>query len=128
MTELTIQRGEGWLEIQWPVRVESLANARAHWRGMQKKKLAIKQQIALCVLPHIGALASGRVARCVVTWTRLAPRKLDSDNLQGAFKYHRDSVADAVGVVDGNEAFWSWQYAQERGAYGARVRFEFGGQ
>lgn len=55
------------------------------------------------------------------------PRVLDDDNLSHAFKKHRDTVANSVGVDDGDESFWTWRYAQEKGSYGVRVRLDFGG-
>ena len=51
---------------------------------------------------------------CTVTLTRIAPRKLDCDNLRGALKAVRDGVADWLGVDDGSERI-TWKYAQERG-------------
>jgi hypothetical protein len=54
---------------------------------------------------------------------RVAPRRLDDDNLRGALKAIRDGVADWLGVDDGGDAV-SWHYAQERGAkrwYAVRV-------
>ncbi len=56
----------------------------------------------------------------VVTLTRVGPRPCDSDNLAGAMKAVRDSVAAFLGVDDG--ADWvEWRYRQERGEWGVRV-------
>ena len=50
----------------------------------------------------------------VITLTRIAPRKLDSDNLAGAMKAIRDGIADAIERDDGEENI-DWQYAQRNG-------------
>lgn len=59
-----------------------------------------------------------------ITLTRLAPRSLDTDNLQRALKAIRDGVADALGVDDG-DARLRWRYAQEQARdYGVRISVE----
>jgi hypothetical protein len=62
----------------------------------------------------------------VVTLIRVAPRKLDDDNLQSGFKALRDGIADRLGVKD-NDPRVKWKYDQVRGRakeYAARVRIE----
>ena len=49
-----------------------------------------------------------------VSMTRIAPRALDDDNLQTAFKSVRDGVADALGIDDRDPRV-AWRYAQEKG-------------
>lgn len=46
-----------------------------------------------------------------VRMTRLGGRKLDDDNLLGAFKAVRDGVADWFGVDDGDPV-WTWDTTQ----------------
>jgi len=58
-----------------------------------------------------------------VTLTPVAPRALDGDNLQSAFKAPRDEVARWLGVDDADPRV-VWRVAQERtkrGVYGVRV-------
>jgi hypothetical protein len=43
----------------------------------------------------------------------VAPRALDGDNLQSAFKAVRDGVADWLGVDDGHKNL-DWQYYQRK--------------
>lgn len=50
----------------------------------------------------------------VVTFTRIAPRALDDDNLAFAFKSWRDGVADGLNINDRDPRV-TWRYAQERG-------------
>jgi len=62
---------------------------------------------------------------CTVHLIRIG-RKLDSDNLQGAFKYIRDAIAEllvpglATGRADDDERI-TWEYAQEKGKVGVRI-------
>lgn len=63
---------------------------------------------------HLSAEWQAVVDRGItVTFTRLAPRPLDDDNLRDAFKSVRDGVADAFGVTDADKRF-TWRYAQEK--------------
>ena len=53
--------------------------------------------------------------------TRIAPCKLDSDNVQRALSAVRDGVADALGINDGSDRL-TWTYEQEKqNAYGVRI-------
>ena len=57
---------------------------------------------------------------CTVKLTRVSPRSLDSDNLQGAFKNVRDYVANnllpgkRIGRAD-SSPYLFWEYYQEKG-------------
>ena len=57
---------------------------------------------------------------CTIKLTRVAPRALDSDNLQGAFKNIRDYIANnllpgqPIGRAD-NSPYLMWEYGQEKG-------------
>lgn len=98
---------------EMPLRVVSEANRRDHWRVKAKRA---KDQRAY-TYAHLPAMLAGLPLPLVVTLTRVAPRKLDSDNLAGAFKAVRDGVADALGKDDGNAGI-EWRYAQQKGEYG----------
>lgn len=66
----------------------------------------------------------GKPEGLAITITRIAPRKLDSDNLAGSAKAVRDGIADWLGLDDGDERL-DWQYAQrkgESGEYGVEVQ------
>ena len=56
----------------------------------------------------------------IVTITRLGPRRLDDDNLQGAAKAVRDEIAAKIGTDDGS-ALYTWVYRQRTGKYGVDV-------
>lgn len=91
------------------VRTVSESNAHEHWRKRQVR--AKSQRLIACTV--CSSLLS-RELPAVVTLTRIAPRALDSDNLQGALKHVRDGVADSFGVKD-NDPRLTWEYGQERG-------------
>ena len=58
---------------------------------------------------------------CTIKLIRIAPRKYDSDNLVGGFKYVKDAIAEyihpnlAIGRAD-DDPNLHWEYAQEKGA------------
>lgn len=103
--------------IELPIRIESVANKREHWsvRGARTKA---HRFAAIAVPAH--------PLPCVVTLIRVAPRRLDDDNLQSGFKALRDGIADRLGVKD-NDPRVIWKYDQARGhakEYAARVRID----
>jgi hypothetical protein len=51
-----------------------------------------------------------------VMLTRVAPRKLDFDNLTSSLKAARDEVAKQLGFSDDNDARLQFDYSQEKGA------------
>lgn len=89
----------------------SVANLRLHWAGK-----------AMLAKAHRGAAraALGLVAPIppkpplTVILTRVAPRRLDGDNLQSALKATRDGIADWLGLDDGHAGI-DWQYEQTKG-------------
>lgn len=91
-----------------PLRIESEANRRDHWG--EKSRRVKSHRIAAIAIPKdkLPPLP------CVVTITRIAPKQLDSDNLQSGAKALRDGIADRLGVND-NDPRVTWIYAQERG-------------
>lgn len=95
----------------------STANLREHWSRRAKRaknqREAARGALA-CYARELRALAAlGGVIR--VELVRVSPRKLDSDNLQGALKAIRDGVADALGIDDGSPRY-RWGYAQRKGS------------
>lgn len=101
-----------------PVRTVSEANAHQHWRVRQRRAKLQRRQVWL----HLFPLLRGRGKPVRVRLTRLSPRKLDSDNLAGAFKHVRDEIAGILGFDDRDDAV-TWEYGQDRpaGAPGSMV-------
>ena len=98
-----------------PLRTVSRLNSREHWRARSTRSKAERSTAAL-MCPHFQT-------PCTVTLTRVGPRALDSDNLQGALKSIRDGIADKLKVND-NGPLVQWKYEQARGPYEVRVLLE----
>jgi hypothetical protein len=109
------------LIAEYPEDVPSVANLREHW-GKKASRAKRHRALAWAELRS----AAGREQRnefvlpIVVTITRIAPRKLDGDNLQSALKATRDGIADWLRIDDGKDGI-AWNYKQERGRMGEKV-------
>lgn len=131
MSETDLQRAAERLKLDQctagaPLRIESVANLREHWAKKAARTAAHRAMGKL--LAHQASLwlrwklsmAGERVWRCPVvprmrvTITRIAPRSLDSDNVQSAFKAFRDGIADHFGVDDRAD-WYEWRYEQRKG-------------
>ena len=100
------------MKLSIPLRLPSAANLREHWSARARRVKAQRQAVAIYVL------GKPRPALpVVVTLTRVAPRALDGDNLQSAFKAPRDEVARWLGVDDADPRV-TWSYAQRSGGVG----------
>jgi len=104
--------------IELPIRIESEANGRGHWAAKAGRAKRQREQMQLLIPKHkLPGLP------CAVTLTRIAPRRLDGDNLQSGFKAVRDGIADRMGIKD-NDPRVTWAYDQRRGApnqYACRI-------
>ena len=110
------------MRIELPIRTWSEPNVRAHW-AKRARRAREQRRVARAYARAALAAHGPTCAPLTVTLTRLAARKLDSDNLAAALKAVRDGVADALGMDDGDERL-TWRYAQEklpRGQYTVRV-------
>lgn len=103
--------------VEYRIKLQGSQNVREHWRARSRRVKTERSTAAIACL----ALAYPTQWPVVVRLTRIGPRKLDSDNLQGATKGVRDGVADWLRVDDGDESRVTWEYAQARGPYGVRV-------
>jgi len=89
-----------------PYRLKSAPNLREHWGAKHRRVKSERAAIRLIVRRHELPIT--------VKLVRIAPRGLDDDNLQGAFKGMRDEIAAIHGLPDNDERI-SFEYAQERG-------------
>ena len=95
------------------MKIVSVANMRLHWAA--KAKLTRDQRTRTRLSLAAVAQSFGvEVLPVTVVLTRIAPRRLDGDNLQSGFKAVRDGVADWLGVDDGSDMI-EWQYNQRSG-------------
>lgn len=107
--------------LSLPVRTQSLANMREHWRRRHKRTQFERLHTRAAWLKgRFRPLAPGETAR--VHLVRIGPQLLDSDNLPPSMKSIRDELADCMGFgKDDRNARVEWTYAQERGKYAVRV-------
>ena len=110
------------MEFVIPIKTISVTNAREFWRVRAKRAKIERDDAHRHTCGVLQFLKTP--GKFCITLTRLAPRKLDSDNLAGACKSIRDGIADALGMDDGDERL-TWEYAQEKAKEnGVRVRME----
>lgn len=95
------------IEAHIPIRIISVANIRSHWSV--KARLTKLHRTTARV--HMQGLCSPPKGPMTIVLTRLAPRKLDTDNLASGFKATRDGIADWLGIDDGHPDL-DWQYRQ----------------
>ena len=116
------------IEVKLPKPLPSAANLREHWTVRARRVKAQRVLVAMHMMfarvaPLATLVATFKSTRVTCTLTRIAPRRLDSDNLSGAFKSIRDEVAKQVGLDDGSLRWW-WTYAQEVGPPAYRIELE----
>lgn len=89
-----------------PIRVVSEANMREHWATKRRRKIQQQEEFALEWRRFFGTDApkASQLHPLVITFTRIGPKALDSDNLAGAFKGLRDQLAKILGIDDGSDA------------------------
>jgi hypothetical protein len=83
---------------------------RLHWAA-KARLVKTQRQKTRNALAAAGGSFGVEVLPVTVVLTRVAPRRLDGDNLQSGFKAVRDGVADWLGVDDGSSLV-DWQYCQ----------------
>lgn len=96
------------ISIALPLKLESEANVRCHWRVRWRRGREQKNAVALALHGHDPYEVR---LPAMVTIRRVGKRKLDSDNLVISAKAVRDSVADWLGVDDGSDEV-TWRYEQ----------------
>lgn len=112
------------IDLTLPIKTISEANVRHHWATMRRRKIAQQQEVDAEL--HKALSGRGVQLPCVVTFTRIGPRKLDDDNLRSSFKGIRDSVARRIGVDDGDERI-RFEYQQEpvgKHQYAIRIQID----
>ena len=100
------------------LKLASEANARGHTKhGKSNRAAAVRAAVTRALQGR--ALPPLPLRVCV---TRVAPRRIDTDNLASACKSARDQVAAVLGIDDGpGETRAVWRESQERGVYGVRI-------
>lgn len=101
--------------LDLPIRTVSALNERGHWRVRHRRGRAERKEIEIEWRRGMGKLKIE--LPCTVTFTRIGPRMLDGDNLQGSFKAARDQVAEMLGASDSPSSPINWEYRQEPGKF-----------
>lgn len=111
------------LKINVPLRIYSEANMREHWAKKSRRTTEQRHVTRYMVMNEL-CRQGVSFTRGTVKLIRLAPRTLDSDNLQSAFKAVRDGLADAIKINDGKpEVVYTYDQEQSK-AYGFRIEME----
>jgi len=98
------------ITINVPIQTVSELNARDHWAVRNKRRQAQKKAVYYAWKETMFGHRTPQPP-LVVRFTRFGPRLLDDDNLRGALKYARDTVADLLGIDDGDSRI-RFEYAQ----------------
>lgn len=106
----------------WTIHIRTVsanvAYAGEHWSKRARRSKEQRWVVGATIGNHIRGLVP-----CLVCLTRIAPRRLDDDNLRGSLKSIRDEVAKCLGVDDRDQRI-EWVYRQHRGApleYAVRI-------
>lgn len=108
------------ITLEFPMRLYSEANQGGKLRAKIKRKVAQKNEVFFEWKRQVKQKIN---PPCKVRLTRIGPRALDGDNLQGSFKYVRDTIARMIGIDDGDPLI-EWFYYQRKGAYGVQIEIE----
>lgn len=121
-----------------PIRTSSKLNQRLHHYARASVAKKERGEAKICALSELNLLPSKHCLfhadkEVTITMTRVGPRELDDDNVQGALKSIRDGIADALAVAAGtdnagrgndNEKRMKWVYCQRNdgaGVYAVEV-------
>jgi hypothetical protein len=111
--------------VDVPVRTQSLANAREHWRARTARARRERETTRLALM---GARVDPGVPPVAVQLCRLSRGLLDDDNLPTSLKSVRDEIAAYFGVGDSPRDPITWRYAQRRSSVpGVVVMLEWPG-
>lgn len=108
-----------------PIAIVSELNLSDHWSKKRQRNLSKRIFIRAYWKKHQPKVN----LPCTVHLIRISPRQLDDDNLVGAFKSVRDTIADLIipglakGRADGDLRI-HWMYGQEKGKSGFRIEVE----
>lgn len=106
--------------VTLPIRTVTESNANENWRMKHKRA---QSQIHTTKLILRASGGTPPPAPLYVVMTRIAPCKMDSDNLVSSCKHIRDAVAEWLGIDDGDDRV-TYQVQAERGRpkqYAVRV-------
>jgi hypothetical protein len=106
------------MSMTLPIRLYSTTNER-DWK--KKSRIAKTQRAEISAWFGSWASLLRRGLPLSIVITRIAPRKLDNDNLQSSAKHVRDGLAAVIGIDDADPAICWETVRQERGPYATRI-------
>ncbi len=107
-------RDDWFLMFVFPLKTVSEANVRSHPQVRAKR---VREQKEATAMYAMGAGLHGLSVEArplCITLTRMATKKLDSDNLAGSMKAVRDALAHVLRLDDGDDEAAIWEYGQEK--------------
>lgn len=115
------------VRVEIPMKLPSASNLREHWSARHRRAKG-QRAIVTAALKDFGKWngvyeAIAHLARGLdleVTLTRVAPRRLDPNNVPSAFKSVMDAIAAHLGTDDRSDQY-RWQYRQEKGPAAVRI-------
>lgn len=107
-------------EVDIPMRTNAGPNQR-HGNHYAKGRIVRAERDTMCLLVQSGV--KSLPDKILITLTLICPNKNDDDNVEGRLKAVRDGVADGLHVKD-NDPRITWDYKQQRGPHGVRVRIQ----
>ena len=99
------------------MRLVSELNAREHWSSRSRRAKSQRESTTMILMTSVFRNTTRVRFPLQVTIVRVAPRKLDTDNLAASAKHVRDGIADWLGINDATESV-TWQVDQRRGLSG----------
>lgn len=113
-----------------PLRLVTESNTKGHWAAKARRAKEQRHVAFMLTTTHLvletRSPAVHSLLPCHITMTRVAPRRLDVDNLWSSFKHVIDGIADAFHLPD-NDPRFEWDVAQDRGGpnhYSVRIQIE----
>lgn len=121
---VAVRPDQGGHTVMLPIKTVSEANTRCHYYRRHKRTKRQRKDAGLLIRAMLGMMK----LPLRITLTRIAPRKLDGDNLASSLKAVRDGIADGLGLKDDKDSDkLIWSYSQRPGSpgeYGVEVRVE----
>jgi len=103
-------------EFDVPVKATYTLNSRLHWAERKRLVEQERRMVWLRFPKQFVGMMREPNATAVIKLTRIGPREMDSDNVQGALKAIRDEIALRLGLDDGDKRY-TWEYEQRIGHY-----------
>lgn len=110
------------ITFEIPLKAQSVANLREHWRKRQKRVKSERAATAYRIPVALKSLDPF----LVVILTRRSRRRLDDDNLRPALKSFRDQIAAALRIDDATRLV-RWEYQQVIGEDAVLVEVKLAG-